>query len=90
MDAVVREFFSQGGVPDTSSPYVLRNMGRFATLSFVATTITKVAASVDGTTFLAISALKKSSSPSGSMLFSDLCFVQYRITFTGDLFVNAN
>jgi hypothetical protein len=85
---VSRDFFSQGGV--ATSPYVLKNMGRFNVVSFVATSVTKVEASVDGTTFIDISALKNANSPSGSMLFSDVCFQQYKVTFTGSLVVNAN
>ena len=90
MSLFSRDFFSQGGVADTSSPYVLKNMGRFNTISFVATTVSKVEASVDGTTFIDISALKNASSPTGSMLFSNVCFQQYKITYTGSLVVNAN
>ena len=85
-----RDFFSQGGVDVSASPYVLKNMGRFNNLSFVATTVSKVEASVDGTTFINISALKNASSPTGSMLFSGVCFQQYKITYTGNLVVNAN
>ena len=89
---VSRDFFSQGGVAAAGggSPYTLKNMGRFNTLSFVATTVTKVEASVDGTNFIDISALKNASSPTGSMLFSGVCFQQYKVTFTGSLVVNAN
>lgn len=88
--SLAREFFSQGPVAQIASPYILKNMARFNTFSFVATSVTKVEASADGTNFIDISALKNASSPSGSMLFSGVCFQQYKITFTGNLIVNAN
>jgi hypothetical protein len=85
--ALAREFFSQGGVDGAASPYVLKNMGRYTNLSFKATTVSLVEGSVDGGA--SYSALT-GTSISGGVIFSNVCFMQYRVTFTGSLFVNAN
>jgi len=83
-----RDYFSQGGVDVASSPYVLKNMGRFENLTFVATSITLVEATIDGTTYFTITSL--GTTFAGGIIFKGMVFKQYRITFTGTLFVNAN
>lgn len=83
-----RDYFSQGGIDASSSPYVLRNMGTFENLTFVATSVTLVEATIDGTNYFTITSL--GTTFSGGITFKGMCFRQYRITFTGSLVVNAN
>lgn len=84
------DFFSQGGI--SSSPYVLRSMGRYRNIALMATSITKVEVFVDGSTYIDITANTGilNVTTAGLVLLKDVCFQQYRITFTGTLFVNAN
>ena len=84
---VVPDSFSNGGI--TSSPYTLHDMAKKQNLTFAATAVSKVEASLDaGTTWYDITA--KGETFTGGILFKSLAFQSYRVTFTGTLLVNAN
>jgi hypothetical protein len=88
------DFFSQGGVVVGSSPYVLKNMGRFRHIALMSDggVISKVEVFVNGTTYLDITGNTDivSTTTAGLVLVNFACFQQYRITYTGTLYVTAN
>ena len=86
MLVVQPDYFSQGGV--ATSPYVLENMARFTKFSFTAMAVSKIEASLDGVIYNDITAVANTSIV-GLATLANVCFKQYRITFTGTLFVNA-
>ncbi len=81
-----REYFTEGPV---ASPAVFPNMGRYADVTFLGTSITAVEASVDdGATYYNITAL--GTAVTGGIVFKRVCFKQYRVTATGNVLVDAN
>jgi hypothetical protein len=86
---VQREFFKTSGGGAITTPLVVKNLGRFKNVAFQATTITKVEAALDDTTFLDITSLG-TTTVTGLWFIKDVAFPTYRVTGTGTLTVTAN
>lgn len=80
-----RDFYTQAPV---ASPAVFNKLARFENVTFLATSITLVEGSHDGSTYLTITSL--GTTFTGGIIFKGVCFKYYRVTAGSSVVVMAN